>query len=86
MDFLMRHSKPYNPRTNGNADTRVKTVGKRFYTDLKPTAGLQGASTETLRDCLKSATEILNHRPVSISGFSPFQVNFAFRRIIVAKP
>lgn len=44
---LMLHSRPYNPRTNGKAENRVKAVGKMLFTELDSVGGLDGVSTKS---------------------------------------
>lgn len=79
---LMRHSLPYNPRTNGKAENRVKVVSKAFFTQLKASGGLpqhkggqlSNADLHRFRTSLKSATDTLNSKPGAISSFPPFKV------------
>lgn len=75
LGVLMRHSKPYNPRTNGKAENRVKVVAQKFTAEIESWGGLSKCSIHDVIAALASATSILNWTQGSTSTFRPFEAS-----------
>ena len=75
LGVLMRHSKPYNPRTNGKAENRVKVVAQKFAAEIFAWGGLSKATVADIIAALASATSILNWTPGSTSTYRPFEAS-----------
>lgn len=68
----IRHSREYNPRTNGKIENRIKEISRKVATELNK--DVKEASEEDIRNALVSALAIMNFNVSSTSTFRPYEV------------
>lgn len=73
LDVKEIHSRPYNPRTNGKIENRIKEISKKLFSELGG-RGVGDVSEEDLCKALGSAVAIMNSSVSSISSYRPYEV------------
>lgn len=71
------HSRPYNPRTNGKIENRIKEIAKRLQAELNG-RDLADVSEEEIETLLRSVLATMNYNSSSITSCRPYEVRESY--------